>query len=131
MKPVPVDAKAARSQSPRKGKRSGGFRLPREEELATLAQLAGVGVHRPGERPFLTPWTDGGAEGSWVVCAPGPLESTRSPECGGVARLRPATAHPGDVNSADAACDQGDGGGGLPADVRFLTTSAHAADRAS
>jgi len=35
------------------------LRLPREEELAELADLAGQGVHRPGERPFLTPWTDG------------------------------------------------------------------------
>ena len=35
------------------------LRLPREEELADLADLAGQGVHRPGERPFLTPWTDG------------------------------------------------------------------------
>jgi RimJ/RimL family protein N-acetyltransferase len=38
------------------------LRLPREEELAELAQLAGRGVHHPGERPFLTPWTDGGPE---------------------------------------------------------------------
>lgn len=35
------------------------LRLPREEELAELAYLAGAGVHRPDERPFLTPWTDG------------------------------------------------------------------------
>jgi RimJ/RimL family protein N-acetyltransferase len=35
------------------------LRLPREEELAALAHLAGKGVHRPDERPFLTPWTDG------------------------------------------------------------------------
>ncbi|MGW0436388.1 GNAT family N-acetyltransferase [Micromonospora sp. NPDC003197] len=35
------------------------LRLPREEELAELADLAGQGVHRRGERPFLTPWTDG------------------------------------------------------------------------
>lgn len=35
------------------------LRLPREEELAKLADLAGRGVHAPGERPFLTPWTDG------------------------------------------------------------------------
>ncbi len=35
------------------------LRLPREEELAELAELAGRGVHHPGERPFLTPWTDG------------------------------------------------------------------------
>jgi RimJ/RimL family protein N-acetyltransferase len=36
------------------------LRLPREEELAELADLAGRGVHPPGERPFLTPWTEGG-----------------------------------------------------------------------
>jgi RimJ/RimL family protein N-acetyltransferase len=35
------------------------LRLPREEELAQLADLAGRGVHPPGERPFLTSWTDG------------------------------------------------------------------------
>jgi RimJ/RimL family protein N-acetyltransferase len=35
------------------------LRLQREEKLAELADLAGQGVHRPGERPFLTPWTDG------------------------------------------------------------------------
>ncbi|MEH0969614.1 GNAT family N-acetyltransferase [Micromonospora sp. CPCC 205546] len=38
------------------------LRLPRDEELAELAHLAGRGVHRPDERPFLTPWTDGGPE---------------------------------------------------------------------
>ncbi|HEY2669077.1 MAG TPA: GNAT family N-acetyltransferase [Rugosimonospora sp.] len=38
------------------------LRLPREEELAELAHLAGRGVHRAGERPFLTPWTDGSPE---------------------------------------------------------------------
>ncbi|WP_090946141.1 GNAT family N-acetyltransferase [Nonomuraea jiangxiensis] len=38
------------------------LRLPREEELAALADLAGKGVHRPDERPFLTPWTDGAPE---------------------------------------------------------------------
>jgi RimJ/RimL family protein N-acetyltransferase len=38
------------------------LRLPREEELAEIAQLAGLGVHRPDERPFLTSWTDGGPE---------------------------------------------------------------------
>ncbi|WP_084195570.1 GNAT family N-acetyltransferase [Streptosporangium amethystogenes] len=38
------------------------LRLPREEELAALANLAGKGVHRADERPFLTPWTDGGPE---------------------------------------------------------------------
>jgi RimJ/RimL family protein N-acetyltransferase len=35
------------------------LRLPREEELAALAVLAAKGVHRPDERPFLTPWTEG------------------------------------------------------------------------
>jgi len=35
------------------------LRLPRDEELAALAELAGRGVHQPGERPFLTPWTEG------------------------------------------------------------------------
>lgn len=35
------------------------LRLPHEAELAELADLAGRGVHPPGERPFLTPWTDG------------------------------------------------------------------------
>jgi hypothetical protein len=38
------------------------LRLPCEEELAALAQLAGKGVHRANERPFLTPWTDGSAQ---------------------------------------------------------------------
>lgn len=38
------------------------LRLPREEELAKLAYLAGNGVHRPDERPFLTPWTEGSPE---------------------------------------------------------------------
>jgi RimJ/RimL family protein N-acetyltransferase len=38
------------------------LRLPHEEELAALARLAGNGVHRADERPFLTPWTDGGPE---------------------------------------------------------------------
>ncbi|WP_041834325.1 GNAT family N-acetyltransferase [Actinoplanes sp. N902-109] len=37
------------------------LRLPREEELAEIAGVAGRGVHAPGERPFLTPWTDGTA----------------------------------------------------------------------
>ena len=32
------------------------LRLPREQEIA---ELAGRGVHHPGERPFLTPWTAG------------------------------------------------------------------------
>ena len=35
------------------------LRLPRDEELATLALLAGAGVHERHERPFLTPWTEG------------------------------------------------------------------------
>lgn len=35
------------------------LRLPRDEELAELADVAGRGVHGAGERPFLTPWTDG------------------------------------------------------------------------
>ncbi|MFD2767055.1 GNAT family N-acetyltransferase [Micromonospora eburnea] len=38
------------------------LRLPRGEELAALARLAANGVHRPDERPFLTPWTDGSPE---------------------------------------------------------------------
>lgn len=38
------------------------LRLPREDELAELASLAGRGVHHPGERPFLTPWTEGGPD---------------------------------------------------------------------
>jgi RimJ/RimL family protein N-acetyltransferase len=35
------------------------LRLPREPELAAVAELAGRGVHPPHERPFLTPWTEG------------------------------------------------------------------------
>ena len=35
------------------------LRLPREQEVAELATVAGKGVHHPGERPFLTPWTTG------------------------------------------------------------------------
>lgn len=38
------------------------LRLPTEAELADLAALAGRGVAPPGERPFLTPWTDGTAQ---------------------------------------------------------------------
>ncbi|WP_084258942.1 GNAT family N-acetyltransferase [Microtetraspora malaysiensis] len=38
------------------------LRLPRGEELAALADLAAKGVHRADERPFLTPWTEGGPE---------------------------------------------------------------------
>ncbi|MEV1328249.1 GNAT family protein [Micromonospora costi] len=34
------------------------LRLPTDDELADLADLAVRGVHRPDERPFLTPWTD-------------------------------------------------------------------------
>ncbi|WP_344209454.1 GNAT family N-acetyltransferase [Kribbella sancticallisti] len=37
------------------------LRLPTDEELGELARLAGDGVHAPGERPFLTPWTEGSA----------------------------------------------------------------------
>jgi RimJ/RimL family protein N-acetyltransferase len=35
------------------------LRLPREQEIAELAGIAGRGVHHPDERPFLTPWTAG------------------------------------------------------------------------
>lgn len=38
------------------------LRLPDASELATLAQVAFDGVHEPGERPFLTPWTEGTPE---------------------------------------------------------------------
>ena len=38
------------------------LRLPSEAELTDLAQVAAEGVHRPGERPFLTPWTEGSPE---------------------------------------------------------------------
>jgi len=38
------------------------LRLPREDELVQLADLAARGVHRPDERPFLTPWTEGTAQ---------------------------------------------------------------------
>ena len=38
------------------------LRLPRDQELAELAGTAGRGVHHPGERPFLTPWTAGGPQ---------------------------------------------------------------------
>ncbi|MEV5970062.1 GNAT family protein [Streptomyces sp. NPDC051921] len=34
------------------------MRLPSEEELAAVADVAAGGVHEPGARPFLTPWTD-------------------------------------------------------------------------
>ncbi|MFI6156301.1 GNAT family N-acetyltransferase [Kitasatospora sp. NPDC051170] len=34
------------------------LRLPTEEELAEIADVAARGVHGPGERPFLSSWTD-------------------------------------------------------------------------
>lgn len=34
------------------------LRLPSEDELADLADVAARGVHGPHERPFLTPWAD-------------------------------------------------------------------------
>ena len=34
------------------------LRFPDEQELSALAELAAGGVHKAGERPFLTPWTD-------------------------------------------------------------------------
>jgi len=33
------------------------LRPPNDEELAAIAEVAVTGVHRPGEQPFLTPWT--------------------------------------------------------------------------
>ncbi len=38
------------------------LRLPDENELAALAQVVADGVHKPSERPFLTPWTEGTPE---------------------------------------------------------------------
>ncbi len=38
------------------------LRLPDENELAALAQVVAIGVHKPNERPFLTPWTEGTPE---------------------------------------------------------------------
>jgi RimJ/RimL family protein N-acetyltransferase len=35
------------------------LRYPSDDELATLALVASAGVHEPGERPYLTPWTEG------------------------------------------------------------------------
>ena len=35
------------------------LRLPTEQELAEVAEIAADGVHQPSERPFLTPWTEG------------------------------------------------------------------------
>ena len=34
------------------------LRLPSEEELAQLADLAAEGVHEPDRMPFIVPWTD-------------------------------------------------------------------------
>lgn len=34
------------------------LRPPNDDELAVLAEVAADGVHQPGDRPFLTPWTD-------------------------------------------------------------------------
>lgn len=34
------------------------LRVPSDEELAALGDVAANGVHGPAERPFLTPWTD-------------------------------------------------------------------------
>jgi RimJ/RimL family protein N-acetyltransferase len=38
------------------------LRLPNENELAEVAEIAAAGVHHPSERPFLTPWAEGTAE---------------------------------------------------------------------
>jgi RimJ/RimL family protein N-acetyltransferase len=38
------------------------LRLPDENELAALARVVANGVHKPDERPFLTPWTEGTPE---------------------------------------------------------------------
>lgn len=35
------------------------LRLPSEADAVRLAEVAAAGVHAPGERPFLTPWTEG------------------------------------------------------------------------
>ncbi|MGN6332219.1 MAG: GNAT family N-acetyltransferase [Motilibacteraceae bacterium] len=35
------------------------LRLPIESEIVALADVAAAGVHKPDERPFLTPWTEG------------------------------------------------------------------------
>ncbi|CAD6000093.1 GNAT family N-acetyltransferase [Agreia sp. COWG] len=35
------------------------LRAPSDDELATIADLAAAGVHAPGERPYLRPWTEG------------------------------------------------------------------------
>ena len=38
------------------------LRLPSDSELLALARVAAEGVHGASERPFLTPWTEGGPE---------------------------------------------------------------------
>ena len=38
------------------------LRCPSDDELAILADVASSGVHLPGERPYLTPWTEGTPE---------------------------------------------------------------------
>ena len=45
------------------------LRLPREDEVVALATLASAGVHRPDERPFLTPWAEGSPveRARWVL----------------------------------------------------------------
>ncbi|HET8663275.1 MAG TPA: helix-turn-helix domain-containing protein [Nocardioides sp.] len=50
------------------------LRLPAEEELPALAQVAADGIHHPHERPFLTPWTETTPEkrarsvpGAWLI----------------------------------------------------------------
>lgn len=35
------------------------LRLPDEGAIVALSELAAGGVHEPGQRPFLTPWTEG------------------------------------------------------------------------
>ncbi|WP_130179266.1 GNAT family N-acetyltransferase [Cryobacterium sp. SO1] len=35
------------------------LRYPTRDELAAMGGLAAAGVHHPGERPYLTPWTEG------------------------------------------------------------------------
>lgn len=34
------------------------LRVPNDDELFELARIAANGVHKPGEQPFLTPWTN-------------------------------------------------------------------------
>ncbi|HSP72849.1 MAG TPA: GNAT family N-acetyltransferase [Gaiellaceae bacterium] len=47
------------------------LRLPTDEELRELAELARLGIHPPERTPFIVPWTDRAAEPSFVddVCA--------------------------------------------------------------